>query len=70
MTGPLEEALQLSTSNIATYFNFDRKGFLAEDYDADIIVLNQTDLSLLYVFGKGQVLKTPTWTKHDMVETR
>jgi beta-aspartyl-dipeptidase (metallo-type) len=65
---PLEEAIQFSTSNLATYLNFDRKGFLAEDYDADIIVLNQTDLKPLYVFGTGQILKTPTWTKHDMFE--
>ncbi len=65
---PLEEAIQFSTANPAMYFNFNHKGFLAEDYDADIIVLNQTDLKLLYVFGKGKILKTPTWTKHDMFE--
>jgi beta-aspartyl-dipeptidase (metallo-type) len=65
---PLEEAIQFSTSNPATYLNLNRKGFLTEDYDADIIVLNQTDLKPLYVFGKGQILKTPTWTKHDMFE--
>jgi beta-aspartyl-dipeptidase (metallo-type) len=65
---PLEEAIQFSTSNPATYLNFQQKGFLAEGYDADIIVLNQTDLTLLYVIGKGQMLKTPTWIKHDMFE--
>jgi beta-aspartyl-dipeptidase (metallo-type) len=65
---PLEEAIQFSTANPATYLNFQKKGFLAENYDADIIVLNQTDLTLLYVIGKGQILKTPTWFKHDMFE--
>jgi hypothetical protein len=50
------------------YLNFNRKGFLAQDYDADIVVLNQTDLKPLYVFGQGQILKTPTWTKQDMFE--
>ncbi|CAF4025491.1 unnamed protein product [Rotaria sordida] len=65
---PLEEAIQLSISNPATYLNFQQKGFLVENYDADIIVLNQTDLSLLYVIGKGQILKTPTWIKHDIFE--
>ena len=65
---PLEEAIQFSTSNPAIYLNFNQKGFLGENYDADIAVLNKTDLKLLYVFGKGQILKTPTWTKHDMFE--
>ncbi|CAF1249083.1 unnamed protein product [Adineta steineri] len=65
---PLEEAIQFSTVNPAVYLNLDRKGFLIENYDADILVLNQTDLKPLYVFGKGQILKTPTWTKHDMFE--
>lgn len=64
----IEEAIQFSTSNPAIYLNFNQKGFLAENYDADILVLNQTDLTPLYVFGNGQVLKTPTWTKHDMFE--
>lgn len=65
---PIEEAIQFSTSNPAKFLNFNQKGFLAENYDADILILNQTDLKPLYVFGKGQVLKTPTWTKHDMFE--
>ncbi|CAF0865620.1 unnamed protein product [Rotaria sordida] len=65
---PVEEAIQFSTANPATYLNLKRKGFLAEGYDADILVLNQTDLSPLYVFGRGQILKTPTWIKHDMFE--
>ena len=64
----LEEAIQFSTSNLAIYLNLNRKGFLADDYDADIIVLNREDLKPMYVFGKGQILKTPTWTKHDMFE--
>jgi len=65
---PLDEAIQFSTSNPAVYLNLNQKGFLSENYDADIVVLNRTDLSPLYVFGKGQVLKTPSWTKHDMFE--
>ena len=64
----LEEAIQFSTSNPGKYLNFKQKGFIAENYDADIIVLNQTDLLLLYVIGKGQILKTPTWIKRDMFE--
>ncbi|CAF2573518.1 unnamed protein product [Rotaria sp. Silwood2] len=65
---PIEEAIQFSTSNAATYLNLKGKGFLAEGYDADVLVLNQTDLTPLYVIGRGQILKTPTWTKHDMFE--
>ena len=49
----LEEAIQFSTSNTVKYLNFKQKGFIVEHYDADIIGLNQTDLSLLYVPGKG-----------------
>lgn len=65
---PIEEAIQFSTSNPARYLKLKGKGFLAEGYDADILVLNQTDLTPLYVIGRGQILKTPTWTKHDMFE--
>ncbi|CAF3946882.1 unnamed protein product [Rotaria sordida] len=65
---PVEEAIQFSTSNPATYLNLAGKGFLAEGYDADIVVLNQTDLTPLYVIGKGQILKTPTWIKRGMFE--
>ncbi|CAF1493044.1 unnamed protein product, partial [Didymodactylos carnosus] len=65
---PIEEAIQFSTANPAKYLNFNKKGFIAIDYDADILILNQTDLTPLYVLGKGQILKTPTWIKRDMFE--
>lgn len=65
---PLSEAIQFSTSNPAVYLNLNQKGFISENYDADIVVLNRSDLTPLYVFSKGQVLKTPSWTKHDMFE--
>ena len=67
---PVEEAIQFSTSNPAAYLNLNGKGFLAEGYDADLLVLNQTDLTPLYVIGKGQILKTPTWVKHGMFENK
>ena len=63
---PVEEAIQFSTANPATYLNLKGKGFLAEGYDADLLVLNQTDLNPLYVIAKGQILKTPTWIKQGM----
>ena len=65
---PLEEAIQFSTSNPAVYLNLTQKGYIMENYDADLVVLNSTDLTPLYVFGKGQILKTPSWTKHDLFE--
>ncbi|CAF3407482.1 unnamed protein product [Rotaria socialis] len=65
---PIAEAIQFSTSNPATYLNLKGKGFLGEGYDADVLVLNETDLTPLYVIGRGQILKTPTWVKHDMFE--
>ena len=65
---PLEEAIQFSTCNPATYLNLQKKGFIGIGYDADLIVLNGTSLDPLYVFGKGQVLKTPTWVKRGMFE--
>ena len=64
----LEEAIQFSTSNPAVYLKLKDKGFLGPNYDADLVVLNRTDLTPLYVIGKGQVLKTPTWVKQDMFE--
>ncbi len=65
---PIDAAIQFSTSNPATYFNWKYKGFLGEGYDADILVLNETDLTPLYVFGRGNILKTPTWIKREMFE--
>jgi beta-aspartyl-dipeptidase (metallo-type) len=64
----VDEAIQFSTSNPATYFNWKDKGFLGEGYDADLLVLNETDLTLSYVFGQGKILKTPTWIKRGMFE--
>lgn len=64
----LEEAIQFSTANPAIYLNLRGKGFISEDYDADVVVLNQTSLNPTYVIAKGKILKTPTWVKHGMFE--
>jgi adenine deaminase len=55
-------------ANPAVYLKLKGKGFLGPKYDADLVVLNRMDLTPLYVPGKGQVLKTPTWVKQDMFE--
>ncbi|UJR24595.1 hypothetical protein I4U23_005970 [Adineta vaga] len=65
---PLEEAIQFQTSNPALYLKLSGKGFIGKDYDADILILNKTNLELMYVFSKGKILKTPTWIKHSMFE--
>ncbi|CAF1340277.1 unnamed protein product [Adineta ricciae] len=64
----LEEAIQFQTINPAIYLKLPGKGLVAKDYDADILVLNKTDLSIRYALSKGQFLKTPTWVKHGMFE--
>lgn len=64
----IDEAIQFSTANPATYLNLAGKGFVAEGYDADLLILNSTDLTPSYVIAKGQILKTSDWIKRGMFE--
>lgn len=62
---PLDRALPLCTSNVATYLGFNRKGFIKTGLDADILVLDR-NLTVQYHFAKGVTLKTPTYIKRAM----
>ncbi|MEG1726791.1 MAG: beta-aspartyl-peptidase [Acidaminococcaceae bacterium] len=50
---PLEEALKLITVNVATSLKLPHKGQLAEDFDADVVILD-ADYQVQAVFAKGR----------------
>jgi beta-aspartyl-dipeptidase (metallo-type) len=65
----LDAALQFFTANPATFLGFPNgKGVLREAGDADLLVLDSAQLTVKYLFAKGQVMKTPAWVKRDMFE--
>jgi len=65
---PLEQALMFSTINPATFTGLANKGTLASGQDGDVLVLHPQNLKPQYVFARGQVMKTPLWTKHGMFD--
>ncbi|BBM97801.1 beta-aspartyl-dipeptidase (metallo-type) [Marchantia polymorpha subsp. ruderalis] len=65
---PLERALQFSTVNPATFLSLPRKGRLEVGVDADLLVIDAEQLDLQFVFAKGQMMKSPSWTKRGWFE--
>ncbi|KAL3701721.1 hypothetical protein R1sor_019743 [Riccia sorocarpa] len=65
---PLEKAVQFSTINPATFLSLPRKGRVEVGADGDLLVLNAQTLDLQFVFARGQMVKSPTWTKKGMFE--
>lgn len=64
---PVNLALQLATSNTASYLGFVGKGEIAVGNDADILVLDPLEgFELQYVFALGEMIKNTTWTKTAM----
>lgn len=53
---PLEEVLPLVTSNTARALKLTEKGRIAEDADADLLILDKDTLALRDVFAKGRRL--------------
>jgi beta-aspartyl-dipeptidase (metallo-type) len=53
---PLETALQMITANPARLFKLPRKGQLLQGYDADLVLLDPTDLTIQSVFARGQLM--------------
>lgn len=51
---PLPEVLPLFTSNPATALKLERKGRLAEQADADILIARQDSLELVHVLARGK----------------
>lgn len=62
----IDMAWPLATSNTAGFLGFQGKGRVAVGYDADLLVLDESNLELQYVFSLGQMLKNTTWTKSAM----
>ena len=53
---PLEQVLPTLTSNVARILNFPHKGSLEIGKDADILLLDPTDLSIDTVIARGQMM--------------
>ncbi len=62
----LADALQFSTINPARILSLTH-GTLRVGGVADVLVMDDK-LEPMYVFARGQIMKTPTWTKHGMFE--
>jgi len=60
------EAFKIATSNPGKFLSLN-KGEIKVGDDADILILDKTTLQLKYVFARGQLVKTPTWTKQPMI---
>lgn len=52
---PLEQAIKVGTSNPATLMKLNAKGFIKENYDADILMLDK-DYNVYNVIARGQVM--------------
>jgi len=49
----LEVALKVITSNVATNLKLYNKGLVQESKDADLVIVNKSDLTIQTVFAKG-----------------
>lgn len=62
----ITDAFKLATSNPGKFLNLN-KGELKVGNDADILLLDKKTLELRYVFSKGELVKTPNWTKQPLI---
>ena len=53
---PLERVLKTITSNPATLLKLNGKGRIKEGYDADVVLLDEKDLTIHTVIAKGQIM--------------
>jgi len=53
---PLEIALQVATSNPADILKLTGKGYIQENYDADILILD-TDFKIVHLMANGKMVK-------------
>jgi len=53
---PLEKAIRVVTSNPASTLKLKGKGELKEGWDADIVILDQKDFSVIMVISNGKIL--------------
>lgn len=51
----LEEAIKVITSNVAEHLKFKKKGRLAKDYDADLVIIDKNSMEITDVIAKGKV---------------
>jgi beta-aspartyl-dipeptidase (metallo-type) len=54
---PLEQALQVLTSNPADILRLQGKGYIKEGYDADILLLDNS-FNIKYLMANGKMMKS------------
>lgn len=54
---PIEVAISLITSNPANIYGLNKKGFLKNGYDADMVLVDKNTLEINTVIAKGEILK-------------
>ena len=64
----LADVLAPITSNPARFLKLDGKGRIDVGECADILILDRHTLDLQYVIAKGEVCRTPKYTKRGMTE--
>jgi len=52
----IEDAIRVITSNPADILKLNRKGYIKEDMDGDVVILNKDDLNISSVIAKGKVM--------------
>eukprot|EP00056_Hartaetosiga_gracilis_P005169 m.82069 g.82069 ORF g.82069 m.82069 type:complete len:1309 (-) comp12075_c2_seq1:42-3968(-) len=65
---PLERILPLFTRNPAQILKLESKGGIEIGMDADILLLDVETLDVKYVFGNGELMKSPTFIKRGMFD--
>ncbi|MEA1939397.1 MAG: beta-aspartyl-peptidase, partial [Candidatus Caldatribacteriota bacterium] len=53
---PIEEAIKMTSTNIAKHLKLKQKGEIKVGKDADIVMLDENSLQVKYVIAKGQVM--------------
>ena len=52
----VEDAIRITSTNIAKHLKLDQKGEIKEGKDADLIVLDKNTLQIKYVIAKGKIM--------------
>ncbi|HAJ31960.1 MAG TPA: hypothetical protein DCK79_01080 [Candidatus Atribacteria bacterium] len=53
---PIENAIRVTSTNIAKHLKLDQKGEIKEGKEADLLVLDKDSLQIKYVIAKGEIM--------------
>jgi len=52
----VQDAVRISSTNIAKHLKLEQKGEIKEGKDADLILLDKNTLQIKYVIAKGKIM--------------